>query len=607
MTSVEILNIITSLLGGLALFLFGMDTMSDSLGQMTGGLLSKLTSFISKNRLSAFLFGTGITALVQSSSAISVLSVGLVNAGIIELEKAVGLLIGANLGTTATSWVLSLNAVGGQSLLMTLIKPSSFSPFLAIIGVAIYIFVKSPKAKTTGLAILGFSVMMIGMNMMSTGVSPLKDVPALRNMLVSFSNPILGFVASLLFTMLIQSSDASIGIVQAFALSVGVTFGSAIPLICGAHVGTCITALLSALGTSNNGKRTAFMSLYYNLLKTLPLMLVFYLLNMVFHFGFLDRSVGAIGIPMMHTLINMIGALIWLPGAKLIVALARKTIPFSEEEKEEQANTLAMLDPLLLSAPAYALNLTEDAVNLLAETVGEAINILMHTEKTPDFGDAVFKLCKRAEMYKNQISQYLTDISSANTLEEEAPKHSLLVNANAALGQIGAITMNVLEKTREIVSGKPDLRESLLTETMVFGEAVSEIIDVTTLGLRTKEPLLYTTIQMYHEEISRMSTALLLSYIDDMHREGYDIQNRALVANLLYTEERLIDCCDIIADALLKYSSATGKKAVTTDAGEEVKRRRIRALFEDKYEMLGLTQYAKYTGISAGAGHGSDD
>ena len=280
----DIFAIIASMFGGLALFLFGMDTMSESLTAMTGGVLNRVIDRITKNRVFAFLFGAVLTAIVQSSSAITVLAVSLVNSGIIELGKAVGLIIGANLGTTATAWILSLNAVEGESIWMTLVKPSSFSPFLAIIGVFMKMFAHSEKRKNTGSVVLGFSVMMIGMNLMSQGVSPLRSVPAIQEMLLSFSNPILAFMFACAFAMLIQSSDAVIGILQAFAISMTVRFTVAIPLICGAQVGTCITALLSSLSTSNNGKRTALVNLYYNLLKTIPFLCVFYLLNAIFGF-----------------------------------------------------------------------------------------------------------------------------------------------------------------------------------------------------------------------------------------------------------------------------------------------------------------------------------
>ncbi len=368
----DVLSIITSMLGGLALFLFGMNTMSDSLQTVSGGLMDGIVGFIKKNRIFAFLFGTIITALVQSSSAITVLSVGLVNSAIIELTQAIGLIIGANLGTTATAWLLSLNSIDGESLILTLMKPSTFAPFLAIIGVGIVMFTKTEKKKNVGTAIVGFSVMMIGMNLMSQGVAPLKEAPEIQEILVSFTNPILGFLVAMLFAMIVQSSDAVVGIVQAFALTVGITYGMAIPLVCGAQVGTCITALISSLGTSKNGKRTALLNLYYNLLKTIPFLLIFYLLNYLLSFGFLEEAVGGVGIPMFHTLVNVIGAIIWLPLAKVIIFLAEKTIPYSDAEKEEQAGKLTMLDEYLLKTPEIALKQTDTAVEMLAKTSRDA-------------------------------------------------------------------------------------------------------------------------------------------------------------------------------------------------------------------------------------------
>ena len=588
MSSIDVFLIVAALFGGLALFLFGMNTMSDSLGKMTGGFLDKVTGFITKNRFSAFLFGTGLTAVVQSSSAITVLSVGLVNAGIIALNKAIGLMIGANLGTTATAWILSLNALDGQSLFMTLLKPSSFSPFLAIIGTGLTMFSRSEKKKTVGSAILGFAVMMIGMNMMSQGVSPLRDVPALKDMLVGFSNPILGFGFALLFTLLIQSSDATIGIVQAFAITVGITYGSAIPLICGAHVGTCITAILSSLGASNNGKRTAFMNLYYNLFKTIPFMLVFYLLNAIFHFSFLDDSVGVIGIPFVHTLINLIAAAVWLPASNVLVSLAQRTIRLSKEELEEQENTLTMLDPLLMTNPSFALKQTDHAVSLLAETAGQAFYTLIHYKTEPDFESTLQSLCRKADTYQDQINGYLTQLSAQGIPEADAPEHTLLMNANTALGKIGAITKQILEGGGQIFRSEIKLPEESLTEMHVFAEAIYETLDITAIGFQRKDPTLSATVQLYREEITRMSTLVNLRHIESMHRKEADHSNSTLLTELLYTEERLIDCCDVVADALLKYAETKGDSKALHPADEETKRKQVRELFKDKYAMLGL-------------------
>lgn len=588
MTAFEIIMVVTSMIGGLALFLFGMDTMSASLGKMTGGLLDKVTGFITKNRFCAFLFGAVLTAVVQSSSAITVLSVGLVNAGVIELGKAIGLIIGANLGTTATAWVLSLNALDGKSLLLTILKPSTFSPFLAIAGVGMAMFSRSEKNKNIGRAILGFAVMMIGMNMMSQGVAPLRNAPALKELLLHFSNPILGFGFAALFTMLIQSSDATIGIVQAFALSVGITYGSAIPLICGAQVGTCITAILSSMGASRNGKRTACLNLFYNLFKTLPILVVFYLLNSLFHFGFLQESVGAIGIPLVHTSINLIGAAIWLPAADVIVALTKRVIPFSKAEVEEQQNTLTILDPLVLATPSFALSQAEQAILMLADTVKQAFCALVYHKADPDHDAHITMLCNKSTEYQAQIDAFLTSIAQQDLHDENAPLLALLQSANTAFGRIGTITIQTMQKTRDMLQSFGPLPKSVLQEMDVICEANTELIEMTITGFQTKNPTLSTTTQLFREEITRMGTRVNLRHIQRMHQNEESHELSPLLVEAIYTEERVIDCCDIVSDALLRYGMQTG--ANVTQRPEEVqeKREKIERLFKDKYELLGL-------------------
>ena len=588
MSVVEILTVLATMFGGLALFLFGMNTMSDSLSSMTGGALDKVLGVVTKNRVTAFLFGTGMTAVVQSSSAVSVLTVGLVNSGIIKLRQAIGLLIGGALGSTATAWILSLNALDGESVLMTITKPSFFAPFLAIIGVGITIFIKKEKLKNIGFALLGFSVMMIGMNLMSQGVAPLKELPALQDALMSFTNPIIGFLFAAAFTMLIQSSDATIGIVQAFALSVGVTFGMAIPLICGAQVGTCITALISSLGTSNNGKRTAFMNLYYSLLKVIPFMLLFYLADSLLHFSFMERSVGMIGIPMFHTLINLFGALIWLPASGLIVTLAKKTIPFSEQEKRAQENVLTMLDENLLPNPSIALVQTDRAVSILAGTVGQAAALMMQYD--PEKHEEKQILFDRIRQYRDQLSDYITKLSARTSDTRDTALIMLLTNANTAFGELGVISESIENSIARILkSGIPvwvDDRDR--SELRVLGNAIHEILQLTIHGYEAKDVMLSGTIQLYREEIMGMSEIIKKRHIRRSHGEEGRRSATTVYADICYTQERLIDYCDIVADSLIKYNQATGGKAAPASENAAPVKKQVRMLFMDKYELLGI-------------------
>ena len=586
MTALEIFKIIASMLGGLALFLFGMSTMSDSLSAMTGGALNKLLGKVTKNRFLAFLFGTALTAVVQSASAITVLAVGLVNSGIIELSKAIGLIIGANLGTTATAWILSLNAIDGESFILTIIKPASFSPFLAMVGVLMTMFCHSEKKKNIGSALLGFAVMMIGMNLMSQAVAPLKELPALRKVLVSFTNPLLGFLFACAFAMLIQSSDAVIGILQAFALSMGITFGMAIPLICGAQVGTCVTALISSLGTSNNGKRTALMNLYYNLLKTIPFLVIFYTLNHFLTFSFLERNVGGIGIPIVHSLVNLLACLIWLPLSGVIVYLANRTIPLSMREKEEQANTLTMLDENLLGSPGIALEQTDRAVILLSETVGEAFLSVVGLREDPELSDRVRILCERTHRYQEQIDAYLLQISGRDIGRADRAYLNLLSVANTAFGRMGKVAERILGMTGTMSASSDKLFPEDRREINILGESIFEIMQLTLRGFSARSKSISQTIRYYREEIMEISGIVKKRYIRRVHEEGREREFNTLYTDVCYAEEQLIDYCDMIADALIRFDVENGENRTENPGNDEKTRRQVHEIFRDKFEAL---------------------
>ena len=593
MSAIEILKVIVSMCGGLALFMFGMNVMSKSLSTLTGGMLDKLLGVVTKNRLTAFLFGTALTAVVQSSSAVSVLTVGLVNSGIILLQQSIGLLIGGGLGSTATAWLLSLNALDGESILMTIIKPSTFAPFLALIGVAITLFAKKPKTINIAYSLVGFSVMMIGMNLMSQGVAPLKELSALKSALVSFSNPIIGFLVACGITMLIQSSDATVGIVQAFALSMGLSFGAAIPLICGAQVGTCVTAMISSLGTSNNGKRTALMNLYYALLKVLPFMILFYTINAIFHFPFLEKSVGGIGIPLFHSAINLFGALLWIPFGKFIVFLAQKTIPLSEEERLAQENKLTMLDENLLSNPPIALDQTNNAISALGDTVEEAMRSLL--SYNPENSKETLRLLERAKQYRDQIDNYITKLSASTSDTKEAAYILLLTNANTAFGEIGIISEHIMNYRAKLAEmGSSDMiRDTDQTEIKVLGDSIAEILELTIMGYQTKDVRLSETIQIYREEVMQISEIIKARHYKRMHGEDGRLTSTTLFTDIFYTQERLIDYCDIVADSLIKYNRAINSSKAKSPENAAKAKRHIHSLFQDKYEILNIKEDEK--------------
>lgn len=586
MTAVDILMIVATMLGGLALFLSGMDTMSDSLGSMAGGGLNTLINKMTKNRMLAFLFGLGVTCVAQSASAITVLVVGLVNSGLIQLTGAIGMIIGANLGTTITAWLLALNAIEGQSFVMTLLKPSTFSPFLATIGVGMTMFCRSQKKKMIASALYGFAFMMIGMNLMSQAVAPLKEIPAIQEILNSFTNPFLGFLFACVFTMLIQSADAFIGIVQAFALSVGITFGMAVPLICGAQVGTCITALMSSLGTNRNAKRTAFMALYYNLLKTIMFMTVFYLLDHFIGFAFLDKTVGGIGIPFFHSFINLCGIAVWLPLSNIIVRMAQRTIPMSEEEKQEQANRLSMLDGNLLATPKIAIEQTDRAVTLLCNTVGEAFLAAVAVREDPKMDGQAKLLCERSRQYREQIDSYLLRISGVELGQKERAELALLSEGNTAFGRMGKTAEKLLGMIHDIDNSQDKLTDRDRRDIRILGQAIYEIIQLTIKGYNTKKLNLSHSIQYYTEEVMALGSLIKGHYIHRVHEAGSKREVSELFTNLCYTEEQLIDYCDMIADALISYGKNCGEESQPEAMNNELMRKQIHEIFRDKFEAI---------------------
>ena len=362
-----------SMIGGLALFLYGMDTMGQGLEKLSGGRLERILEKLTSNPIKAVLLGAGVTAVIQSSSATTVMVVGFVNSGIMKLTQAVGIIMGANIGTTVTSWLLSLTGIESGNFFVQLLKPSSFSPVLALIGMIFIMFTKNEKKKNLGTIMIGFAILMFGMETMSDAVKPLADVPEFTGLLTMFSNPILGMIAGAVLTAIIQSSSASVGILQALCATGAVSFGSAIPIIMGQNIGTCVTAMISGIGASKNARRAALVHLYFNIIGTAVFMIVFYTVNGFIHFDFLDGAASAMGIAVVHSAFNVASTILLLPFSKVLVKLATLTIP-DEQEKELAAGIAAgeeefrLLDPRFLETPGYAVEQCRLVTTHMAQT-----------------------------------------------------------------------------------------------------------------------------------------------------------------------------------------------------------------------------------------------
>ena len=371
----DIFSVLT-MVGGLALFLYGMDVLGDGLKKVSGGKLEIILEKLTSNKLMAILLGAGVTAVIQSSSATTVMVIGFVNSGIMKLSQAVGVILGANVGTTVTAWLLSLTGLEGSSLVLQLLKPSSFSPILAIVAVIILSMSKKGKHKDVATIMIGFAVLMIGMDTMSNAVKPLAEIPEFTNILLMFSNPVLGMLIGLVLTAIMQSSSASIGILQAMCVSGAVSYSTAIPIIMGQNIGDCVAALLSSASAGRMAKRAAFVNLYYKIIKAAVFMAVFYTLNAFLHFAFLGKPASALGVAVIHTAFNVVSVILIYPFTQVLEKLVYLTIPKSDAENQAQeavGREIQILDSRFLSRPGLALehckNAAIDMANLARESL----------------------------------------------------------------------------------------------------------------------------------------------------------------------------------------------------------------------------------------------
>ena len=413
------------MIGGLALFLYGMNAMGDGLAKVAGGRLERILEKLTSNPLMGVFLGFVVTAVIQSSSATTVMVVGFVNSGIMKLPQAISIIMGANIGTTATAWILSLAGLEGSNFFITMLKPTSFSPILAIIGVVLLMFSKKAKKQDIGTILIGFAILMFGMDTMTGAIKPLAEVQGFKDLLVRFSNPILGLMAGAILTAVIQSSSASVGILQAMSMNGLITFGTAFPIIMGQNIGTCVTALISGIGASKNGKRTAFVHLYFNLLGTIIFMAAFYIVNAIVNFTFMEGPISGTGIAVLHSIFNISATLVLLPCRKLIEKLACLTIRDKEVKGVAVAteeSEIKLLDYRFLDKPSFAVEQCRNVTHKMAELSKDAIFKAMSLLKNYDesVAEEVVHLEGVVDKYEDQLGSYLVKLSGKATSEEDS-------------------------------------------------------------------------------------------------------------------------------------------------------------------------------------------
>ena len=473
---------ILAMVGGLALFLYGMQVLGDGLKRTSGGRLEEILESLTSNKWKGALLGCVVTAVIQSSSATTVMVVGLVNSGIMKLTQAAGVILGANVGTTVTSWMLSLTGIESSNVFVQLLKPANFSPIVGIIGVIMLMTAKNDKKKDIGTILIGFAVLMFGMETMSSAVEPLAGNEKFTGILTMFSNPILGMLAGLVLTAVIQSSSASIGILQALSMSGTLTIGSAIPILMGENIGTAITAILSSMGASKNAKRAALMHLYFCILKTSFFMVLFYLIDAIVHFSFMTELANPFIIAMIHSIFNLSAVIIMLPISEVLVKLAMKTIPVTPDELEDVPveKSIQILDERFLASPHFALEQCKTAAGDMAEYAREALLLGMGlvTEFHPEQAKRVENLENLVDSYEDQLGTYLVKLSSRNLSTRDSHTLSTLLHCIGDFERICDHAINLVGYAQEMAEKDLHFSAKAEEELKVFTAAVQDIMNM---------------------------------------------------------------------------------------------------------------------------------
>jgi Na/Pi-cotransporter II-like protein len=550
---------VLALFGGLALFLFGMNVMGDGLTRAAGGKMERILEKLTSTPIKGVLLGAAVTAVIQSSSATTVMVVGFVNSGIMKLRQAVGIIMGANIGTTVTSWILSLSGIQGDSIWIQMLKPSSFSPILAVIGIAFLMFSKNEKKHDIGMIFLGFTILMYGMDAMSGAVAPLADVPEFANVLLMFSNPVLGMLVGTLFTAIIQSSSASVGILQALCMTGAVTYGTALPIIMGQNIGTCVTALLSSIGAKKNAKRAAFVHLYFNLIGTILFMIVFYSINAFVNFGVLQDMATPAGIAVIHSIFNILTTIVLLPFGKGLEKLATLTIREKEEPVEKIAELVPLkhLDARFLEQPAFAVTQSMDVMNQMAGYSAEALYDSLELMK--DYSDEKWQRVEALEdivdKYEDELGTYLAKVSGKELAEEDSKRVSNGLHCIGDLERISDHALAIAEIYAKMHKEEMVFSDKAMAELNLYSNAVYEIMSMTCKALNEDDMKIAKRIEPLEEVINGLNATIKKQHIKRLQKGKCTIELGIALENLLNNYERVADHCSNVAASLLQVKT----------------------------------------------------
>ena len=543
-----------TMIGGLCLFLFGMNIMGDALERRAGGGLKKILAKLTKNKLAGFLTGLGVTAIIQSSSATTVMVVGFVNSGIMTLRQSIGVIMGANIGTTVTAWILSLGGISGDNLVLQLLKPTSFTPVLALIGTVFLMFGKTSKKKDTGSILLGFATLMFGMDTMSDAVSGLAEVEAFRQMFIMFQNPILGVVAGAVLTAIIQSSSASVGILQALSSTGQVTFGAAVPIIMGQNIGTCITAILSSFGTNKNAKRAAIVHLSFNVIGTIIWLSVFGIVSAVFKPVILNQTASYFGIAVAHSLFNVACTILLLPMSSLLEKLAIKLVPDSGTQEQ-----ITQLDDRLLATPPVAVvqakKLANDMALCAKDGLIDSLNLIF--DYSSEKANAIREMEDKADKYEDMLGTYLVKLSSENVNDEDSHEISNLLHCIGDFERISDHSVNIVKSVEEIVSKNLEFSDDAIKELTVVKDALTEILEISYEAFINENLELAKNIEPLEQIIDKLKMKLRNNHILRLKQNRCTIETGFVYADLVTNFERVADHCSNIGVCLIEVANGS--------------------------------------------------
>ena len=544
----DIFNIL-ALCGGLAFFLYGMNVLSSGLESLSGGKLEGILKKATSNRVKALVLGMGVTAVIQSSSAVTVMLVGLVNSGIMNLAQTVGVIMGSNIGTTMTAWILTTIGIESDNIFISLLKPESFSPVIALIGIILIMMSKKASRKNLGTIFVGFAVLMYGMDLMKNAVGPLADSPEFSSVLTAFNNPILGVVVGTLFTAIIQSSSASVGILQALSVTGSVSFGMAIPIIMGQNIGTCVSALLSSVGANRNAKRVSVVHIAFNIIGTALSMILFYGLNAVICFSFIDDAINPVTIALCHTIFNLFTTIVLLPFTKYLVKIAEVII--KDKEKKEET---VFIDERLLNTPSFAISECKNLTGIMAATAKKSVVTALGN--LFDYSSSVAKNVNKCEdeldLYEDKLGSFLVKISGKQLGDKDSKKVAMMLHTIGDFERLGDHALNLVDVSKEISDKKLEFSRDAKAQLGTLVVALGEIVNITIDAFSRDDIELAKSVEPLEQVIDQLTTAIKAGHIERLQAGDCTIEMGFVLSDILNNIERVSDHCSNIAVALIE-------------------------------------------------------